>query len=88
MREHRGAIATRVWNGDHEVNGTAQSLSHRHTLQLRGAQLCLEIQEGTLHLHGNQPAGTVQNHVNSSPIRRHTYGNLQPALSRLGMQPP
>jgi hypothetical protein len=82
MREHRGSIAPRIQNGDHQTNRPARPLGHCRSLELSCPQLSLEVEERTLHLHANYSRRPVQDHVNRPPIRRRTHRNLEPNLPR------
>lgn len=90
MRRHRPPRRGQVGHGQYEPHLTSQSLCHGHSLQLRGAELRLEIAEAALNLDEDHSRRAVQDHVRSPAIRRprdrHFEANT-PGVVRFGPDP-
>jgi hypothetical protein len=82
MRCHGTSSGRRVRNGNDQPDLTSKPLRQGDALQLRGAQLSLEVAQSPLDLNEEHIGPTGEDHVSGTPVRRQCHGNLQPHLPR------
>lgn len=80
MRRERPTRRCGVRHSDHEPNLSAEALGQRDALQLRRAQLRLEVAQPTLDLDEDGLTGGAQDHVRGTTVWRGCHGNLKANL--------
>jgi hypothetical protein len=77
MHTDRLAIAMSVGQGKDKSDGPLQTIGHCRSLELGGSQLCLEVEEYRLDLQDHELAGSLEDHVGGSAVRRDADWHLQ-----------